>query len=395
MKFRKSRQVTNVDSRRVLAAEHGFQIGNNAFGRYEGFPTQVYRREGLELREVRVRKGVRDKLYIVEKRIRALFHLSGGGLQALFGTESLPGHLNTRSAPLCYGLDEGLQRIMRNRFTFALAVAGLAASIAISAQTVTTRDTFEVASVRPADPQRLPGGGLQTIVPCSGGFELTPGRITISGTTVYRLITLAYGIYCPAASNLGLISGGSDWVQKEAFDIQATLPPGTPLYTFQQLQNDDAPKLQAMLRNLLADRFRLALHRTPKDMPIYNVYFVKEGRVKLSADQTKPSQAPNPMASPLQVANDPAAGIVRVRASAIPIRVLINGGQGREGRFVIDKTGLVGLYDIEPSTIDVGPLQPGVSTWPQIMGYLGFKLEAARGPVETIVIDRLERPSEN
>ena len=276
---------------------------------------------------------------------------------------------------------------MRHRITFALIVVSLAGAIAVSAQTT---ENFEVASVRPVD---RPGG--PQFGPCSGGVELTSGRIAINAATVYRLVTLAYGMYCPAATNLELVSGGPDWMQKVTFDIQATLPPGTPLYTFQQLQNDEAPKLQAMLRNLLADRFHLTLHRTSKDMPIYNVYFVKEGRVKLSADQTKPSQAPNPMASPLQLANDPVAGVVRVRAEAIPIRVLINGGQGREGRFVVDKTGLVGLYDIEPSTIDVGPLAPGVSSWPQMMGYLGFRLESMRGPVETIVIDRLERPSEN
>jgi uncharacterized protein (TIGR03435 family) len=279
------------------------------------------------------------------------------------------------------------KEIMRNRLTFALIVMSLAGVITASAQTT---ENFEVASVRSVD---RPGG--PQLGPCSGGVELTSGRIAINAATVYHLVTLAYGMYCPAATNLGLVTGGPDWMQKVTFDIQATLPPGTPLYTFQQLQNDDAPKLQAMLRNLLADRFHLTLHRTSKDMPIYNVYFVKEGRVKLSADQTKPSQAPNPMASPLQVANDPVAGVVRVRAEAIPIRVLINGGQGREGRFVVDKTGLVGLYDIEPSTIDVGPLAPGVSSWTQMMGYLGFRLEATRGPVETIVIDRLERPSEN
>ena len=276
---------------------------------------------------------------------------------------------------------------MRNRITFALIVVSLAGAIAVSAQTT---ENFEVASVHPVD---RPGG--PQFGPCSGGVELTSGRIAINAATVYRLVTLAYGMYCPAATNLGLVSCGPDWMQTVTFDIQATLPPGTPLYTFQQLQNDDAPKLQAMLRNFLADRFHLTLHRSSKDTPIYNVYFVKEGRVKLSADQTKPSQAPNPMASPLQVANDPVAGVVRVRAEAIPIRVLINAGQGREGRFVVDKTGLVGLYDIEPSTIDVGPLAPGVSSWPQMMTYLGFRLESTRGPVETIVIDRLERPSEN
>ena len=304
---------------------------------------------------------------------------------------------------------------MRNRVKQALSIVGqglasaaalfaLAGSIAVSAQTTQTspsaasnvidRDTFEVASIRQVDPQRLPGG-LPTILPCSGGFELTSGRITITAATVYRLVAAAYGMFCPAANNLGLISGGPDWLRKELFNIQATLPGGTPLYTYQQLQNDEAPRLQAMLRNLLADRFHLALHRTSKDAPIYNVYFVKEGRVKLSADQTKPSQPLNPMASPLEVANDPVAGTVRVRANAIPIRVLINGGQGREGRFVVDKTGLIGLYDIQPSTIDVGPLPAGVSAWPQIMGYLGFKLESTRGPVESIVIDQLERPTEN
>jgi uncharacterized protein (TIGR03435 family) len=250
---------------------------------------------------------------------------------------------------------------MRNRVTQLLSIVSLAGSIAVSAQTTQTSpaanvidgDTFEVASIRPVDPQRVPAGVL-TIGACSGVFELTPGRITITAATVYRLVAAAYGMYCPAATNLGLISGGPDWVQKETFSIQGTLPQGTPSYTFQQLQNDDAPKLQAMLRNLLADRFHLVLHRTPKDTPIYNVYFVKEGRVKLSADQTKPSQPANPMASPLEVVNDPVAGTVRVRANAIPIRVLINGGQG-----------------------------------------LGFKLESTRGPVESIVIDRVEKPTEN
>jgi uncharacterized protein (TIGR03435 family) len=211
------------------------------------------------------------------------------------------------------------------------------------------------------------------------------------------LIALAYGIPC-GASNLELISGGPDWMRKEGFSIQATLPHGTPLYTFQQLQNGKAPEIQAMLRNLLADRFHLVVHRAPKDTPILNVYFVKEGKVKLSADQTKPGQNPdNPIASPLLLMNDPAAGIVRVRGSAVPIGTLILEGSVREGRLVVNKTGLTGLYDIEPSAIDVGTgvFQAGFSAWPQVMSYLGFKLEATHGPVDSIVIDRLERPTEN
>jgi uncharacterized protein (TIGR03435 family) len=284
---------------------------------------------------------------------------------------------------------------MRNRVAQAAVLSALAGWIAIAAQNVTDRNTFEVVSIHPVDLQKLPGG-LQ-FGPCTGGLEPTAGRLTGTGATVYRLVTLAYGMSCGAARDLELISGGPDWLRKEAFSIQATLPQGTPLYTFQQLQNGEAPKIQAMLRNLLADRFQLVLHRTPKDTPIFNVYFVKEGRVKLSADQTKPGQAPNPMASPFQLGNDPVAGIVRVRGDAVPIRAVIMAGQVREGRFVIDKTGLTSLYDVQPSAIDVGPavFQAGFSAWPQVMSYLGFKLESTHGPVDSIVIDRLERPTEN
>jgi uncharacterized protein (TIGR03435 family) len=293
------------------------------------------------------------------------------------------------------------------RFIAAAALFALAGSMTTSAQTapITSppagsdgmdRESFEVTSIRSLDPRNLPGG-LQTIVPCSGLLEPSAGRLTITAATVYRLIAAAYGMSCGAANNLELISGGPDWLKKAAFNIQATLPRGTPLYTIRQLQDGEAPKIQAMLRNLLADRFQLVLHRTAKDTPIFNLYFVKEGRVKLSADQTKPGEAPNPLASPLQLGNDPAAGLVRVRGDAIPIKALTMAGQVREGRLVIDKTGLTGLYDVQPSVIDVGTavFQSGFSAWPQMMSYLGFKLESTHGAVDSIVIDRLETPTEN
>jgi uncharacterized protein (TIGR03435 family) len=281
--------------------------------------------------------------------------------------------------------------IMRNRVAQAAVLSALAGWIAISAQNVTDRDTFEVVSIHPVDLQKLPGG-LQ-FGQCAGGLEANAGRLTSTGATVYRLVTLAYGMSCGAARDLELISGGPDWLRKEAFSIQ-----GTPLYTFQQLQNGKAPKIQAMLQNLLADRFHLVVHRALKDTPILNVYFVKEGKVKLSADQTKPGQNPyNPIGSPLLLGNDPAAGIVRVSGKAIPIGTVILEGSVREGRLVVNKTGLTGLYDIEPSAIDVGTavFQAGFSAWPQVMSYLGFKLESTHGPVDSIVIERLERPTEN
>ena len=56
---------------------------------------------------------------------------------------------------------------------------------------------------------------------------------------------------------------------------------------------------------------------------------------------------------------------------------------------------MIGLYDVKQSVIDVRPSAEGVNLWRQIMEYLGFKLESTRGAVETLVIDRLERPNEN
>jgi uncharacterized protein (TIGR03435 family) len=259
--------------------------------------------------------------------------------------------------------------------------------------------SFEVASIRPVGPEELRAvspQGFTGITPCSGGFDLKPGRVTITAATAFRLIAAAYGQPCGAALDLKLISGGPDWVQKDAFHIQATLPAGTPDYAFQQLQNNDAPVLQEMMRNLLADRFHLSVTTATKEASIYNIYFAKEGRIKPSADQT-PTELSLVSGSRgnFDMALDRTAGIARLAARASPMSRLITPMQGRDGRMVIDRTGMTGVYDISPIAIDVGPSAPGASVWPEIMRGLGFKVESARGPVEFLTIDRLERPSEN
>ncbi len=258
---------------------------------------------------------------------------------------------------------------------------------------------FEVASIRPVGPEELravAARGFTAITPCSGAFDLKPGRITITAATAFRLIAAAYGQPCGAALELKLISGGPDWVQKDAFHIQAAMPAETPNYTLQQLQDNDAPVLQGMLRNLLADRFRFSVTTATKQVSTWNIYFAKEGRIKLSADQT-PTELSLQSGSRgnFDMALDRTAGLARLAARAIPMSRLITPMQGRDGRMVIDRTGMTGVYDIPPITIDVGPSAPGASVWPEIMRGLGFRVESARGPVEFLTIDRLERPSEN
>ena len=71
-----------------------------------------------------------------------------------------------------------------------------------------------------------------------------------------------------------------------------------------------------------------------------------------------------------------------------------------DGRVVVDKTGMKGRYDIPDVSLDIGPLEPRgrdplAESWPKIIQQLGLKLEPGRAPVEVLIIDRLEKPSEN
>ena len=309
-------------------------------------------------------------------------------------------------------------------------------------------DKFDVVSIRPTAPGPVggggrggpggrgggaPGGGLATtctvsrpVVARGDIFLLDPGRFLITNANLFRLITLAYAKDCLWFAELDLLSG-PEWIKTERFDIQATIPAGSPVYTYKQAIDGDAPKLQSMIQNMLADRFKLALHREVKEMPIYNLVVARQGQLKLSADQSEP---PPLTPAELAVVGPPLAptgpptfsdanggrywvsrggfqflvnaeqGRVTLVANAVPISQIVNLFKGHMGRLIIDKTDLKGLYDVPPLTVNVGPFEiGGVSVWPQIaaglLPQLGLKLEPARGPVETLVIDHAEKPSEN
>jgi bla regulator protein BlaR1 len=276
---------------------------------------------------------------------------------------------------------------------------------------------FEVISIRPATgappagfrggPGQRGGGGAAGPTACGGIIQMNPGRFIATNVSLYRLVAFAYGRHCRLSTEQKLMTGGPDWTESVAYDIQATLPEGSPTYTMQQLQDGEAPVLQMMIRNMLVDRFKLSLHRNTKEVPVYNLVLVKMGRIKLSEDQTplpppSPTPAPfDPAASPrgtFGIGVNPPAGKVSISATAIPISSLINFIQGGVGRMVVDKTEPKGLYDIPRVELDVGPfdITPGaVTVWPEIMSQLGLRMDPTSGPAEVLVIDRVEKPSEN
>jgi uncharacterized protein (TIGR03435 family) len=280
-----------------------------------------------------------------------------------------------------------------------------------SLQNPTQVEAFEVVSIKPSGPApAVPsgrGGGVGPSGPCSSIAQVEPRRLVITSVTLYRLIVLAYGLKnCAFSVDSGLISGGPDWVKSDGFDIQALLPEGSPTYTRAQFASGDVPKLQLMLQALLADRFKLVLHRETKDVPVYNLVVVRPGKMKVSEDQTPPGELTPPRGTsgtlPRGVMLTNPRGL---SATAVPISNLVNWLEINVGRRVIDKTDLKGLFDVSlqleaaPIAIEPGGPPPRLdfqgSIFSAIQEQLGLKLESARGPGEFLVIDNANRPTPN
>jgi bla regulator protein blaR1 len=253
-----------------------------------------------------------------------------------------------------------------------------------------TQLTFEVASVKPSAPdvtgmfiRPLPGGGLQ-----------------VTGASLRNLISFAYDV------RPFQIFGGSPWVDTERYDIDARpaasegSTPTDPAKMSQQRRSQEGRKMLERVKSLLADRFQLALHsETKQQQPVYALV-VNKGRPKLR-ESAEPTGLIRKM------------GRGTLKAQAVGLGMLALNLSNELGRPVIDKTGLAGKYDFElkwassqasapqlgapPRTTDFGPpANPdGPSIFAALQEQLGLRLETAKGPVEVLVIDRAQRPSEN
>jgi uncharacterized protein (TIGR03435 family) len=291
------------------------------------------------------------------------------------------------------------------------------------AQPTEAGDFFELETVRPL-PLPSGGGSATTDGPSGcrtggwiGAIQIDPGRIVVPAVTVAALVNLAYGQDC------FLVEGGPDWIRSDRFDVQGLIPAGSPIYTRRDLTEGKAVKLQKMLQNLLSNRFKLVVRREMKEMSAYALVVLKDGKMKLSEDQTPPGAQPLPRAGDLMPGRGaPLArgsmsllttpsGEVTYSANAVPVWELTKILQGQVGRPVIDKTELKGLFDIRlqfARESSLSPAAPGGQIAPQpisepagpllstaIQEQLGLKLESLRSPVEVLVIESVEKPSEN
>ena len=298
--------------------------------------------------------------------------------------------------------------------------------VVIAAGSVKSQDaslTFEVASIKPGA-ARSPG---DRVLGCRGTDSHKPdiaiplGRCVTRNEPLRLVVALAYDIP-PASLNPyeGAVLSGPSWINTEIYNIDAKAD--TPTTQAQ---------LKLMLQALLADRFKLKLHKETKEMPVYALAVGKNG-VKLTA-------APNDRECGGQVRRDhqyelaessltgqchifvPGGRDAMITGQSVAMSDLAEMISTWAGRVVMDKTGVTGLYDIKLPRFTSGQLSASLQTEdknpagggreglpgriPQaaqplptlfnILDQLGLKLESTKGPVEVLVIDSIQKPSED
>jgi uncharacterized protein (TIGR03435 family) len=264
--------------------------------------------------------------------------------------------------------------------------------------------TYDVVSIKPVDPNaRINRVGLQ----------YTPDGIEAGHVTVAMLIRAAYGGFMKLSTE-DSVSGLPEWGKTDAFDVGAKMSPEQAAEFAKLSKDDQEEQREAMLRSMLEDRFKLKVHRETKTVPDYELVVAKGG------PKLKEGGAPDPN-GPKDRDGKPIAGsflmmrkVGQATAQGFGMEQLANFlGQGPMGvgRMVKDKTGLTGKYSFTlnwtPDTLGSGAMdglklaQPaatdesGPSIFTALREQLGLKLQPGTGTIDVVVVEHVERPSQD
>jgi uncharacterized protein (TIGR03435 family) len=275
---------------------------------------------------------------------------------------------------------------------------------------VVQRPKFDVASIRPCDPNYVPPGGRGR---AAGGGT---GIFRLNCNTVMSMIANAYIRFAGGegrsvmASMMTKIEGGPAWLNSDQYTIEAEseAPATIPM------------EAGPMMQTLLEDRFQLKVHGETREGPVYELTLAKGATKALAAKGTPCvasdyANAPVPFRArddrPCQMTwIDRKGPNVVLVARGASMEFLTQSLTGFAGRLVIDKTGIIGNIDLDlifypeddtpvrevapadavPTTED--PAGPSIFT---ALERIGLKLEPARGAREYLVIDSVSRPSAN
>jgi uncharacterized protein (TIGR03435 family) len=242
--------------------------------------------------------------------------------------------------------------------------AHLFAAAALMPRTLATAQTeeFDVTSVKPS---RQDAGW--------SGVDTSPGRIQADSVTLKRCIMSAYDIGTHA------VIGGPAWMTTDRWEIVARA--GRPV--------DDDAVLMRMLQGLLADRFKLAVHRETRSLP---AYLLEVGRKGPKMKRSEPGDSDTDMQG--------GRGSVTLDAKKTGMDALAQIIGRRMDRPVVNHTGLAGGYNFTLHWAPDNGRTPNddaddMSIFTAVSEQLGLRLHPARAPIEVLVIDHVERPSEN
>jgi uncharacterized protein (TIGR03435 family) len=207
------------------------------------------------------------------------------------------------------------------------------------------------------------------------------GRLTATSITLAFLIRTAYHLQDSQ------IVGGPKWLSSDRFDILAK---GDPDAFF--------ANLGPMMQSLLADRFKLAVHRDARELPVFALVVAEaDGRL---GPRLRPTQCPEPPRAPCATISN---GVGRLTFRAIPMGQIVQFLSPSTERVVIDRTRLSGNFDVDlewtPDVVqrsagaDVPTIAAGPSIFTAVREQLGLRLEATNAPVEVLVIDHVEPPT--
>jgi uncharacterized protein (TIGR03435 family) len=254
--------------------------------------------------------------------------------------------------------------------------------------------SYEVASIKPIDPNTA-----GTVV------RLPPG-VSLSPLSIRRYIMDAYGATYPAQ-----VIGGPDWLNKDAYSIKGKVPDDLEA-AFQTMTRDERiDQTRRMQQSLLADRFHLKAHFETRVLSVYELAPAKGGLMITEVPappERKPGDPPirlrpgDTLPPGTSMTTRSSNGLSILNGRAIQIQLLARIVAGDIGdRPIVDHTGFSGYFDITGLTwaplgdATAASTTDGPSLTVALDHTLGIKVAAAKAPIEVLVIDSIDRPSDN
>ena len=276
--------------------------------------------------------------------------------------------------------------------SFCSAAFAAILAIAQNSSMLTHPPAFDIVSIKPSRPEENMHMGFGKT-----GYSAT-------GITLRMLVYEAYFGFNDGGRDA--VNGGPDWANKDSWDIEAKVAP-EDLAAYERERTDvdnPDPISRRMLQTMLADRFKLVVHRAPAQMPAFAIEVAKNGLKVTPAVPNEPQPSGSiPLLGGGFLTPYQHGTAARITYTAVSMSTFAHEARGMAGGPVIDRTNLAGKYDFTLTWLSLGPDEREgyidmddpfpLSHWN--FGVLGLKVERIQIPTEHIAIDHVEKPSAN